>query len=151
MEGKKVAMVASKFEVAMAAVVGRWLDESEGVREELDEKKEKESGLRTFEKNAKCRPSGINANHWKWFLKYQLKDDTKEAITNIENQDESFKELSQNLLAQILGNEHPGLVRDVDFGPCPTQVFELDSLGSAPTLSCTRPPSFGNHDLQEKS
>ncbi|RYR24887.1 hypothetical protein Ahy_B02g058461 [Arachis hypogaea] len=33
---------------------------------------------KTFEKNANHKPSGIDANHWKWFLEYWLKDDTKE-------------------------------------------------------------------------
>ncbi|XP_020963765.1 uncharacterized protein LOC110265229 [Arachis ipaensis] len=33
---------------------------------------------RTFEQNANHKPSGIDANHWKWFLEYRLKDSTKE-------------------------------------------------------------------------
>ncbi|RYR43607.1 hypothetical protein Ahy_A08g040026 [Arachis hypogaea] len=36
------------------------------------------SSRRTFEQNANHKPSGINANHWKWFLEYRLKDSTKE-------------------------------------------------------------------------
>ncbi|XP_016168192.1 uncharacterized protein LOC107610695 [Arachis ipaensis] len=42
MEGKKVATVTSKLEVAMAAVASRWLDGSQGVREELDDDERKE-------------------------------------------------------------------------------------------------------------
>ncbi|RYR20101.1 hypothetical protein Ahy_B03g065192 [Arachis hypogaea] len=47
-----------------------------------------------------------------------------EAIANVERQDGSSKHLSQNdSLAQVLGKEHPGRVRALDAGPCPTQVF----------------------------
>ncbi|RYR39491.1 hypothetical protein Ahy_A09g045044 [Arachis hypogaea] len=47
-----------------------------------------------------------------------------EAIANVERQDGSSKNLSQNdSLAQVLGKEHPGRVRALGAGPCPTQVF----------------------------
>ncbi|XP_020979189.1 uncharacterized protein LOC110271888 [Arachis ipaensis] len=47
-----------------------------------------------------------------------------EAIANIDRQDGSSKHLSQNdSLAQVLGKEHPGRVRALRAGPCPTQVF----------------------------
>ncbi|RYR13335.1 hypothetical protein Ahy_B04g070388 [Arachis hypogaea] len=47
------------------------------------------------------------------------------AIVNLERQDESSKYLSQNdSLAQVLGKEHPGRVRALGAGPCPTQVFD---------------------------
>ncbi|XP_072066537.1 uncharacterized protein [Arachis hypogaea] len=47
-----------------------------------------------------------------------------EAIELIESQDPSSKEFSQNdSLAQVLGKEHPGRVRGLGFGPCPSQVF----------------------------
>ncbi|RYR39711.1 hypothetical protein Ahy_A09g045296 [Arachis hypogaea] len=47
-----------------------------------------------------------------------------EAIANIESQDESFKELSQNdSIAQVLGKEHPERVHGLGFGPCPTHFF----------------------------
>ena len=43
---------------------------------------------------------------------------------NIEREDGSSKEFSQNdSLAQAIGKEHPGRVRGVGFGPCPTQVY----------------------------
>nr|XP_025679024.1 uncharacterized protein LOC112778979 [Arachis hypogaea] len=143
----------------------------------------------TFEENLKRKPSGIKANHWKWFIEYRLKEDTQEkcrqnainrskqlythtggsktmarkrhkeeqrqgrpigrgeictmshkkkngsymnedarvvgeAIEHIESQDPSSKEFSQNdSLAQVLGKEHPGRVRGLGFGPCPTQYF----------------------------
>ncbi|RYQ82943.1 hypothetical protein Ahy_B10g101542 [Arachis hypogaea] len=32
---------------------------------------------RTFEENLKHRPSGIEENHWKWFLEYRQKEETK--------------------------------------------------------------------------
>ncbi|QHO25078.1 uncharacterized protein DS421_12g378000 [Arachis hypogaea] len=152
---------------------------------------------RTFEQNANHKPSGIDANHWKWFLEYRLKDSTKEkcrknaanhakqrythtggskilarkrheeeqrqgrpigrgeiwtmshkkqdgtyinedarlvgeAIEHIESQDASSKELSQNdSLAQVLGKEHPGRVRGMGFGPCPTQCFRYIPQQSA--------------------
>ncbi|RYR27780.1 hypothetical protein Ahy_B01g051830 [Arachis hypogaea] len=47
-----------------------------------------------------------------------------EAIANVERQDGSSKHISQNdSLAQVLGKEHPGRVRVLGAGPCPTQVF----------------------------
>ncbi|RYR40403.1 hypothetical protein Ahy_A09g046156 [Arachis hypogaea] len=47
-----------------------------------------------------------------------------EAIANVERQDGSSKHLSQNdSLSQVLGKEHPGRVRALGAGPCPTQVF----------------------------
>ncbi|XP_052111507.1 uncharacterized protein LOC107468952 [Arachis duranensis] len=49
----------------------------------------------------------------------------REAIANVERQDESSKHLSQNdSLAQVLGKEHPGRVRALGAEPCPTQVFD---------------------------
>ncbi|KAL4287191.1 hypothetical protein AHAS_Ahas19G0161500 [Arachis hypogaea] len=32
---------------------------------------------KSLEENAKHKPSGINAQQWKWFLQYRLKDSTK--------------------------------------------------------------------------
>ncbi|RYR48011.1 uncharacterized protein [Arachis hypogaea] len=47
-----------------------------------------------------------------------------EAIEHIESQDPSSKEFSQNdSLAQVLGKEHPGRVRGLGFGPCPSHCF----------------------------
>ncbi|RYQ91824.1 hypothetical protein Ahy_B09g097859 [Arachis hypogaea] len=34
-------------------------------------------GTKTFEKNIKHRPSRIEENHWKWFLEYRKKQETK--------------------------------------------------------------------------
>ncbi|RYR15188.1 hypothetical protein Ahy_B04g071914 [Arachis hypogaea] len=79
---------------------------------------------RTFEKNLEHRPKGIEEDHWKWFFEYRQKEETKEAIANVERQDESSKQLSQNdSLAQVLGKEHPRRVRALGAGPYPTQVF----------------------------
>ncbi|XP_015950074.1 uncharacterized protein LOC107474945 [Arachis duranensis] len=155
---------------------------------------------RTFEQNVNHKPSGIDANHWKWFLEYRLKDSTKEkcrknaanrakqryihtggsktlarkrheeeqrqgrpigrgeiwtmthkkqdgtyinedarlvgeAIEHIESQDVSSKELSQNdSLSQVLGKEHPGRVRGMGFGPCPTQCFRYIPQQSASSV-----------------
>ncbi|KAL4329747.1 hypothetical protein AHAS_Ahas13G0331000 [Arachis hypogaea] len=47
-----------------------------------------------------------------------------EEIEHIESQDPSSKEFSQNdSVAQVLGKEHLGRVRGLDFGPCPSQCF----------------------------
>ncbi|RYR68310.1 hypothetical protein Ahy_A03g014806 [Arachis hypogaea] len=68
-----------------------------------------------------CEESWKNVNKAK---KEHAYDIIKEAITNIVSQDESSKNLSQNdLLAQVLGKEHPGRVRALGAEPCPTQVF----------------------------
>ncbi|XP_052111477.1 uncharacterized protein LOC110276740 [Arachis duranensis] len=80
--------------------------------------------IRTYEKNLEHRPKGIEENEWKKFLDYRQKEETKEAIANVERQDESFKHLLQNdSLAQVLRKEHPGRVCALSAGPCPTQVF----------------------------
>ncbi|RYR19299.1 hypothetical protein Ahy_B03g064053 [Arachis hypogaea] len=65
---------------------------------------------------------------WKYVNKAKKEhayDMVKEAIANIESQDEFSKNLSQNdSLAQVLGKEHPGRrVHALGAGPCPTQVF----------------------------
>ncbi|RYR66106.1 hypothetical protein Ahy_A03g012048 [Arachis hypogaea] len=79
---------------------------------------------RTSEENLEHRPKGIEENECKRFLNYCQKEETKEAIANVERQDESSKNLSQNdLLAQVLGKEHPGRVRALGPGTYPTQVF----------------------------
>ncbi|RYR21782.1 hypothetical protein Ahy_B03g067100 [Arachis hypogaea] len=78
----------------------------------------------TFEENLKRKPAGIETNHWKKFIEYQLDEDTQEAIEQIESQDPSSKEFSQNdSLAQVLGKEHPGRVHELSFGPYPNQYF----------------------------
>ncbi|RYQ83195.1 hypothetical protein Ahy_B10g101828 [Arachis hypogaea] len=100
------------------------------------------------------------------------KKDEVEAISNVERQDGSSRHLSQNdSLAQVLGKEHPGRVRALGAGPCPTQVFgnlldnrrvlqgpmkrgnfpvevvaKLAFLGGTPDSSSTGPSSSANHD-----
>ncbi|MED6160293.1 hypothetical protein PIB30_050202 [Stylosanthes scabra] len=55
-----------------------------------------------------------------------------EAIADIESQDESTNELSQNdSLAQVLGKEYSGRVRSVGPGPCPTKLFGSTSQQSS--------------------
>ncbi|XP_015953320.2 uncharacterized protein LOC107477763 [Arachis duranensis] len=47
-----------------------------------------------------------------------------EAIELVESQDPSSKEFSQNdSLAQVLGKEHPGRVRGLGIGTCPSRCF----------------------------
>ncbi|MED6198066.1 hypothetical protein PIB30_062560 [Stylosanthes scabra] len=54
----------------------------------------------------------------------QAKQHIREAIQEIEGCDQSSKELSQNdSLAQVFRKEHPGHVRGVGTGPCPTQII----------------------------
>ncbi|RYQ92797.1 hypothetical protein Ahy_B09g099038 [Arachis hypogaea] len=69
----------------------------------------------------------IHLHSWKLVSKAKREhvyDILKEAIANVERQDGSSKHLSQNdSLAQVLGKEHPGRVRALGAGPCPTQVF----------------------------
>ncbi|RYR35286.1 hypothetical protein Ahy_A10g050440 [Arachis hypogaea] len=94
-----------------------------GTRHNLYHKCYKE--IRTYEENLEHHPKGIKENEWKNFLDYRQKEETKEAIANVERQDESSKHLSQNdSLAQVLGKEHPGRVRALGAEPCPTQVFD---------------------------
>ncbi|RYQ95041.1 hypothetical protein Ahy_B08g090026 [Arachis hypogaea] len=86
---------------------------------------------RTLEENLKHRPSGIEENHWKWFLEYRQKEETKEKdhgrpvgrgelfiithkkkMARISIPMRVLLHLSQNdSLAQVLGKEHPGRVR----------------------------------------
>nr|XP_025684912.1 uncharacterized protein LOC112785684 [Arachis hypogaea] len=83
----------------------------------------------TLEQNIKGRPSGITADHWRWFLDYRNSEETKERIAKIEQHDESSRLLSQNdSLAQALGKEHPGRVRGIGIGPTTSQVFGTISL-----------------------
>ncbi|RYR30098.1 hypothetical protein Ahy_B01g054935 [Arachis hypogaea] len=80
--------------------------------------------ISTYEKNLEHRSKGIEENEWKKFIDYRQKEETKEAIVNIERHDGSSRNLLQNdSLAQVLGKEHPGRVRALGVGPCPTQVF----------------------------
>ncbi|KAL4315872.1 hypothetical protein AHAS_Ahas15G0228500 [Arachis hypogaea] len=47
-----------------------------------------------------------------------------EASEIVESQDPSSKEFSQNdFLAQVLGKEHPGRVRGLGIGTCPSRCF----------------------------
>ncbi|XP_015959964.1 uncharacterized protein LOC107483870 [Arachis duranensis] len=88
--------------------------------------------IRTYEKNLKHRSKGIEENEWKKFFDYHQKEETKDAIVNVERQDESSKHLSQNdSLAQVLRKEHLGRVRALGAGPCPTQVFD-NAAGQPP-------------------
>ncbi|XP_020972776.1 uncharacterized protein LOC110269338 [Arachis ipaensis] len=100
----------------------------------------------TFEENLKCKLAGIeekcrkNAiNRSKQLYTHTRGSKTmarkrheegrpisrgEEAIEHIESQDPSSKEFSQNdSLAQVLEKEHPGRVRGLGFGPCPSQCF----------------------------
>nr|XP_025681027.1 uncharacterized protein LOC112782714 [Arachis hypogaea] len=52
--------------------------------------------IKTYEENLKHHPKGIEENEWKNFIDYRQKEETKEAIANIERQDGPSKHLSQN-------------------------------------------------------
>ncbi|MED6161934.1 hypothetical protein PIB30_065544 [Stylosanthes scabra] len=68
-----------------------------------------------------------------WTITHKIKDGSYihddaqaigEAINDIENRDESTKELSQNdSLAQVFDMEHPRRVHGIGHGPCPTKLF----------------------------
>ncbi|RYR62682.1 hypothetical protein Ahy_A04g020402 [Arachis hypogaea] len=77
----------------------------------------------------------IYAESWKHVNKAKKKhayDMIKDAIVNVERQDESSKHLSQNdSLAQVLRKEHLGRLRALGAGPCPTQVFD-NTAGQLP-------------------
>ncbi|XP_074571295.1 uncharacterized protein LOC141827862 isoform X2 [Curcuma longa] len=63
----------------------------------------------------------------------QQKKKHKEKIINIEREDDSSKGFSKiDSLSQAIGKEHPGRVRGVGSGPCPTQVFGQTSCSNAP-------------------
>ncbi|RYR21400.1 hypothetical protein Ahy_B03g066677 [Arachis hypogaea] len=69
----------------------------------------------SFEENVKRKLSGIDAQQWRWFLNYRLKESTKEVITIIENQGGTLKEISvTDSLAQVLGKEYSGRVQGLE-------------------------------------
>ncbi|KAL4390645.1 hypothetical protein AHAS_Ahas03G0165800 [Arachis hypogaea] len=108
--------------------------------------------------NIEHRLPKIDREHWKKFLEYRAKAETKkntinrskqlythtgssksfarrmeekESIEEIEQQNESSRVLSQNdFIAQIFGKEKPDRVRGVNFGPTPTQLFGSNSHAS---------------------
>ncbi|MED6159339.1 hypothetical protein PIB30_041416 [Stylosanthes scabra] len=53
----------------------------------------------------KYKPRGVDLEHWRFFLKYRLSEDTQ-----------------NDSLAQVLGKEHPERVRGMGTGLCPTQI-----------------------------
>ncbi|RYR68652.1 hypothetical protein Ahy_A03g015132 [Arachis hypogaea] len=81
------------------------------------------------ETQEKCRKTAINRSKQLYTHTEGSKTMTRnrheeEAIEHIESHDASSNEFSQNdSLAQVLGKEHPGRVRGLDFSPCPTQCF----------------------------
>ncbi|RYR12784.1 hypothetical protein Ahy_B04g070144 isoform B [Arachis hypogaea] len=82
----------------------------------------------TTEQNIENRLPGIDREHWRWFLDYRAKVETKKRIEEIEQQDESSRVLSQNdSIAQVFGKEKPGRVRGVGFEPTPSQLFGPNS------------------------
>ncbi|RYR73740.1 hypothetical protein Ahy_A02g008229 [Arachis hypogaea] len=77
----------------------------------------------TFEKNLKRKPAGIDANHWKRFIEYRLKEDTQEQRQGRPIGRGEIWAMSQRKRMILLGKEHPGRVRGLGFGPCPSQCF----------------------------
>ncbi|XP_057740694.1 uncharacterized protein LOC130957872 [Arachis stenosperma] len=73
------------------------------------------------------RGEGWTMSHKKKEWKISVNPDLtclQEAIELVESQDPSSKEFSQNdSLAQVLGKEHPGRVRGLGIGTCPSQCF----------------------------
>ncbi|RYR63051.1 hypothetical protein Ahy_A04g020838 [Arachis hypogaea] len=78
----------------------------------------------TTKQNIERRLSGIDREHWRWFLDYRAKAETKERIEEMEQQDESSRVLSQNdSIAQVFEKEKPGRVRGMGFGPTSSKLF----------------------------
>ncbi|XP_020967533.1 uncharacterized protein LOC110266840 [Arachis ipaensis] len=110
------------------------------------------------EENIENRPPEIDRDHWRWYLDYRAKPETKseqegrivergelwikvhkrrdgsyindERACNrkdfwrLSNMMESSRVLSQNdSIAQVFGREKLGRVREVGFGPTPSQLF----------------------------
>ncbi|XP_057756069.1 uncharacterized protein LOC130975270 [Arachis stenosperma] len=81
----------------------------------------------TFEENLKRKPAGIEANHWKMFLEYRLNEDIQEKCKK--NAINRSKQLythtggSKTMARKRHEEEHPGRVRGLSFGPCPSQYF----------------------------
>ncbi|RYR04769.1 hypothetical protein Ahy_B06g084544 [Arachis hypogaea] len=101
------------------------------------------------EENIENRLPRIDRDHWRWYLDYRAKPETKleqkgrivgrgelwikvhkrrdGSYINDEAReigDESSRVLSQNdSIAQVFGREKPGRVRGVGFGPTPSQLF----------------------------
>ncbi|XP_015938285.1 uncharacterized protein LOC107463920 [Arachis duranensis] len=77
----------------------------------------------------KCRKNAVNRSkqqytHTGGSKTMARKRHEEEAIELIESQDPSSKEFSQNdSLAQVLGKEHPGRVRGLGIGTCPSRCF----------------------------
>nr|XP_025635495.1 uncharacterized protein LOC112729537 [Arachis hypogaea] len=72
------------------------------------------------------RGEGWTISHKKKNEKYMNEEArlVGEAIEFVESQDPSSKEFSQNdSLAQVRGKEHPGRVRGLDIGTCPSRCF----------------------------
>ncbi|XP_072081137.1 uncharacterized protein [Arachis hypogaea] len=79
------------------------------------------------EQNIEHHPPGIDQEHWRWFLDYRTKEETKKRIEEIEQQDECSRVLSQNdSIAQVFRKERPSRVRGVGSGPTPSQLFGLN-------------------------
>ncbi|RYR77806.1 hypothetical protein Ahy_A01g002428 [Arachis hypogaea] len=73
----------------------------------------------TTEQNIEHRLMGIDREHWRWFLDYHAKAETK---------DESSRVLSQNdSIAQVFEKERPGRVCGVGSGPTHSQLFSPNS------------------------
>ncbi|KAL4294384.1 hypothetical protein AHAS_Ahas18G0222700 [Arachis hypogaea] len=77
----------------------------------------------------KCRKNAVNRSkqqytHTGGSKTMARKRHEEEAIEFVESQDPSSKEFSQNdSLAQVLGKEHPGRVRGLGIGTCPSRCF----------------------------
>ncbi|KAJ1381946.1 hypothetical protein SESBI_44680 [Sesbania bispinosa] len=97
-------------------------------------KKWKDFRLRLFDKyykrektraeNISNPPLTIPKDDWAEFIDYRLSQKTMEKICEIESLDTTPTNVSPNdSLGQVFGKEHPGRVRGMGIGVCPTQVF----------------------------
>nr|XP_025703888.1 uncharacterized protein LOC112805767 [Arachis hypogaea] len=91
----------------------------------------------TTEQNVEHRPLGINREHWRWFLDYRAKAETKseqqgrrvgrgELWITVHKKDGSYINDEARAIG-VFGKEKPGRVRGVGFGPTPSQLFDPNS------------------------
>ncbi|MED6120349.1 hypothetical protein PIB30_020029 [Stylosanthes scabra] len=93
---------------------------------------------KTLEQNVNARPKGIDEDHWRRFLRYRLRPDTKEKCSKpikaainphrrFEKHGTSRQQGRDVSRGEVLGKEHQGRVRGMGFRPTPNQLFGRNS------------------------
>ncbi|RYQ88705.1 hypothetical protein Ahy_B09g095741 isoform B [Arachis hypogaea] len=92
----------------------------------------------TFEQNIEHRLPGIDREHWREFLEYRAKPETKseeqgrrlgrgELWIKVHKKNDGSYMNEEARAIGVFGKEKPGRVRGVGFGPTPTQLFGSNS------------------------